>query len=72
MTESTKPMIRIHDLSTDEIIDREMTDEEYSQYQADQAARQAKLDEEAAKESAKAALLDRLGITAEEAALLLG
>lgn len=26
------PMIRIHDVSTDEIIDRKMTDEEYEAY----------------------------------------
>ncbi len=29
----TKPMIRIHDLETNEIIDREMTDDEYKIYQ---------------------------------------
>ena len=33
----TKPMIRIHDLATDEVIDREMTDAEYAQHQIDQA-----------------------------------
>jgi hypothetical protein len=32
----TNPMIRIHDISTNEIIDREMTDEEFAVYQADQ------------------------------------
>jgi hypothetical protein len=36
----TKPMVRIHDVSTNEIIDREMTDAEFAQYQADQAERQ--------------------------------
>lgn len=30
----TKPMIRIHDLATDTVVDREMTDEEYAQYLA--------------------------------------
>jgi hypothetical protein len=68
----TKPMVRIHDVSTNEIIDREMTDAEFAQYQADQAERQAKEAEQAAKNEAKAALLERLGITADEAALLLG
>ena len=29
----TKPMIRIHDLETNEVIDREMTDLEYEIYQ---------------------------------------
>ncbi len=33
----TKPIIRIHDLVTDKVIDREMTDAEYAQYQLDQA-----------------------------------
>jgi hypothetical protein len=67
----TKPTIRIHDLSTNEVIDREMTAAEFKQYEADQKAEAtAKLEIEA-KATAKAALLDRLGITAEEATLLL-
>jgi hypothetical protein len=65
-------MIRIHDLSTDEVIDREMNDEEFAQYEADQAAEATRIAAEAAKAEQKAALLERLGITAEEAQLLLG
>lgn len=68
----TKPMVRIHNVETGEIVDREMNDVEFAQYQAEQADRQAKADEQAAKDQAKAALLERLGITADEAALLLG
>lgn len=68
----TKPMIRIHNVATGKITDREMNDAEYAQYQIDVAASQAKADAEAAKESARTALLAKLGITAEEAALLLG
>jgi hypothetical protein len=34
----TKPMIRIHNTETDEIIDREMNDDEFAIYEADQAA----------------------------------
>jgi hypothetical protein len=30
-----KPMIRIHDLETNEITDREMTKEEFAQYEQD-------------------------------------
>jgi hypothetical protein len=67
-----RPMVRIHDLSTDEVIDREMNDEEFAQYEADQAAQAARLAEEQAKAAQKQALLDRLGITQEEAQLLLG
>jgi hypothetical protein len=68
----SKPMIRIHNIETDEVIDREMNDAEFAQYEADQAAQAAAQAEAEAKAIAKAALLTRLGITAEEAQLLLG
>ena len=68
----TKPIVRIHDLATNEIIDREMTDAEFAQYEAELANRLAKEAEQTAKDEARAALLERLGITADEAALLLG
>ena len=64
-------MIRIHNLETNEVIDREMTNAEFAIYEADQAARAAKQAEAEAKETAKAALLAQLGITAEQAKLLL-
>ena len=67
----SRPMVRIHDLETNEIIDREMNDAEFAQYEADQAAYAAQAAEEAAKAAEKAALLERLGITADEAKLLL-
>ena len=61
-------MIRIHDTKTDEVLDREMTDAEFNAYQADElAAAQSK----AKAETDKAALLAKLGITADEAKLLL-
>ena len=67
----TKPIIRIHNIETNEVIDREMNNAEFKEYEADQA-QQAKAKAEAeAKETAKATLLKRLGITAEEASLLL-
>ena len=69
---TTRPMVRIHNVETDEIIDREMNDEEFVQWEADQAANAARLAEEQAKAAQKQALLDRLGITQEEAQLLLG
>jgi hypothetical protein len=68
----TRPTVRIHDLSTDEVIDREMNDVEFAQYEADQAAATAQAAAEAAKAAEKEALLTKLGITAEEAQLLLG
>ena len=67
----TKPMVRIHNTETDEIIDREMTNAEFAQYEAEQAEQAAKQAEAEAKATAKAALLTQLGITAEQAKLLL-
>jgi hypothetical protein len=67
----TKPMIRIHNTETDEVIDREMNDKELAQYEADQAANAALKAEAEAKETQRQAILDRLGLTADEARLLL-
>jgi hypothetical protein len=72
MAKSTRPTIRIHDLASDEVIDREMNDDEFAQYQADKAAQLAKQAEADAKAAEKQAILDRLGLTADEAKLLLG
>ena len=67
----TKPLIRIHNIETNEVIDREMTNAEFKQYEADQAAQAAALAQEELKAQAKSALLERLGITQDEAKLLL-
>ena len=64
-------MIRIHNSSTNEIIDREMTDAEFAQYEVDQAAEATRQAEAEARATAKAALLTQLGITEEQAKLLL-
>lgn len=59
-------------METNEVIDREMNDAEFTQYEADKAA-QAVADAAKAKaEADKAALLAQLGITEEQAKLLLG
>lgn len=68
----TKPIIRIHDVSTNEVIDREMTDVEFETYQEQLIKNAQEIAEAQAKAQAKAALLARLGITEEEAQLLLG
>jgi hypothetical protein len=65
-------MVRIHDLATDEIIDREMNDAEFAQHEANQIAYAAEQAEAEAKATARAAILHRLGLTADEAAILLG
>ena len=67
----SNPTIRIHNTETDEVIDREMTDTEFAQYEADQEAQATALAEIEAKAQAKAELLERLGITEDEAKLLL-
>lgn len=72
MAKSNKPTIRIHDLSTNEIIDREMNDAEFAQYEANKAAQAAEKAEAEAKAVERQAILDRLGLTADEAKLILG
>ena len=67
----TKPMIRIHNSQTDQVIDREMTAAEFKIYEADQAEQLVKQAEAEAKAAQRQAILDRLGLTSEEAALLL-
>jgi len=71
MAKTVKTMIRIHDLATNEVIDREMNDLEYLQFEADQAAELTRQAEVQAKAVQRQAILDRLGLTSEEAALLL-
>ena len=66
-----KPMIRIHNLETGAIIDREMTNDEFAEYELAQETEQKLQAEVLTKANAKTALLKRLGITAEEAQLLL-
>lgn len=68
----SRPMIKIVNLETGEEIEREMNDEEFAQYEIDQLADAENKRQKAAKAAAKAALLERLGITEEEAKLLLG
>ena len=68
-----KTIDRIHNVETGEItdIERNMTTEEFAQYEADQAAYAAQIAIEEAKAAEKEALLAKLGITADEAKLLL-
>jgi hypothetical protein len=68
----TNPTIRIHNTETDELIDREMTDDEFAQYEAQIEAEATRQSEVEAKATARQAILDRLGLTADEAAILLG
>jgi hypothetical protein len=72
MAKSTRPMVRIHNVETDEVIDREMNDTEFAQYEEDKAAQAIAKAEAEAKATAKAVILDRIGLTADEAKLILG
>jgi hypothetical protein len=67
----SKPLIRIHNVETDEIIDREMTESEYEKHLEEIAIHNAKQAEAEAKAQAKSDLLAKLGISEEEAQLLL-
>jgi hypothetical protein len=69
---TTRPMVRIHNIETDEVIDREMNDAEFEQFEADKVARTAADAAAAQKAADRAALLAQLGITEEQAKLLLG
>jgi len=60
-----------HNVETGEVIEREATAEELAQKVIDDAQTAARLAEAEAKAQAKAELLERLGITADEAKLLL-
>ena len=70
----TNPTIKIHNAETGEVVEREMNAEELASYETAIAipAIPEPTEEELAKAAAKQALLDKLGITQEEAALLLG
>lgn len=65
----SKPIIRIHNTEIDEIIDREMNDEEFAQYQIDQAyfaAKQAETEAKVERKLAAQAKLEALGLTVED------
>ena len=70
----SKPFVRI--ITNDTVIDREMNDDEYAQWQMDKAEAEARAETQAeaaaAKATARTALLAKLGITESEAQLLLG
>ena len=67
----SKPQIKIYNCATGEEIIRDANEDELAQMKIDAANSKAEKAEAEAKATAKAALLNRLGITAEEATLLL-
>lgn len=67
----SRPLITIHNAVTDEIETREMNDTELATYDAEVANATAEAQAQVKTEADKAALLAKLGITADEAKLLL-
>jgi AmiR/NasT family two-component response regulator len=64
-------LIKLHDAATGEIVEREMNEQELNQYKLDQKTSEIESKIEAQKAADKAALLSKLGITEDEAHLLL-
>jgi hypothetical protein len=64
-------MVRFHNAETDEVVDREMNAAELEQLEIDKTKRIDRIEAEATKAAEKAALLAKLGITDDEAKLLL-
>jgi len=67
-----KPQVKIVNCETGEEIVRDANAEEIAQIELDESNYKARAAEAKAKETAKAAILDRLGLTADEAKLILG
>lgn len=67
----SRPIISFYDMATDETTEREMNDVEFAAYEIElELQAQAEVEAES-KATAKTDLLVKLGITAEEAVLLL-
>ena len=66
------PLIKIHNAETNQVIEREMNAEELAKWEMDKAAAAAETQAKADREARKNALLEKLGITEDEAKLLLG
>jgi len=68
--------IQIHDAITNEVIVRDMTDDEILKFNEFQTEAKKEKNEQAkieiAKQAQRQAVLDKLGLTADEAAALLG
>lgn len=67
----TRPIITEHNLETNETFEREMNDDEFSSYQSFIKSEQDAIKKEAERIAKKAELLAKLGITEDDAKLLL-
>ena len=69
---TTKPQIKIVDCQTGEEIVRDATAEEIAQIKLNTAEVKAEKEAKEAKEAEKQAILDRIGLTADELKMILG
>jgi hypothetical protein len=72
MTKTNKPQVKIVNVETGEEIVRDATAAEIAQMEIDAANAEARKQAEAQAATQRQALLSKLGITSEEARLLLG
>jgi hypothetical protein len=72
MTKSNIPQIKIVNCETGEEVIRDANADELAEIAADQLLQDAKQAEAEAKASAKAAILERIGLTADELKTILG
>ena len=72
MSKTNKPQVKIVNCETGEEIVRDANAAEIAQMELDAANAAAAKAEAEAKEAARQAILDRLGLTADEAKLILG
>jgi hypothetical protein len=68
----TNPTITIHNLESGEIVTRDLNAKELAEYEETKTRSEERRADIQAQSDAKAALLERLGITEDEAKLLLG
>ncbi len=66
----TTPQITIHDAITGEIITRDFNDDELAQLELNKAEAKKQADALVAKQAARQIVLDKLGLTANEVAIL--
>ena len=69
---TSRPTVTIHNMETNEIIEREMNDAELAKHEADKVATKAAAEAKTKAEADKAALLARLGLTEDELKTILG
>lgn len=67
----SRPIIKEHNLTTGEIIEREMTDAEFDVYEKEAAEEARRISQATEKNARRAEILERLGLTEDDAKLLL-